>query len=521
MKHASTSPFRPRVRSMLALACAALLAGCTVGPDFRRPDPPMAKGYAPSALPLDTVSAPVPGGDAQRFAPGRDIQADWWTLFGSPRLDALIARALARSPTLEAAQAALRAAQENVYAQRGFFYPTVGIGYSPARTKIAGNLGGNSPGVQGNGSVISTYQGTPASEGGSAPFNAPVIYNFHTAQLTVGYAPDIFGGQRRQLESLEAQARMQHYQLEAAYLTLASNLVAASIQEALLRRQLAIAEGIVEANEQAVALLQRQLRAGYAARQDLAQQELALAQARQQLPPLRKQREQTRNLLRALAGDGPDEDLAIDFDLDALVLPRELPLALPSRLVEQRPDIRAAEEQLHAASAQVGVAVADRLPQFSIDASWGGAASRLGEMFLKSGRFFSLAGSVGQTLFDGGTLEHRQRAAEEGLRQADAQYRATVIAALQNVADTLQSIQANAQSLQDAALAEEKARVALDLTRRRLRLGDVDRLALLNAQQAHDQAVLARVQAQAARLGDSAALFQASGGGWWQRAPKS
>ncbi|WP_412179999.1 efflux transporter outer membrane subunit, partial [Variovorax paradoxus] len=356
MKHASTSPFRPRVRSMLALACAALLAGCTVGPDFRRPDPPMAKDYAPSALPLDTVSAPVPGGDAQRFAPGRDIQADWWTLFGSPRLDALIARALARSPTLEAAQAALRAAQENVYAQRGFFYPTVGIGYSPARTKIAGNLGGNSPGVQGNGSVISTYQGTPASEGGSAPFNAPVIYNFHTAQLTVGYAPDIFGGQRRQLESLEAQARMQHYQLEATYLTLASNLVAASIQEALLRRQIAIAEGIVEANEQAVALLQRQLRAGYAARQDLAQQELALAQARQQLPPLRKQREQTRNLLRALAGDGPDEDLAIDFDLDALVLPRELPLALPSRLVEQRPDIRAAEEQLHAASAQVGVA---------------------------------------------------------------------------------------------------------------------------------------------------------------------
>ncbi|MFS2055668.1 TolC family protein, partial [Variovorax sp. CT11-76] len=172
----------------------------------------------------------------------------------------------------------VRAAQENVYAQRGFFYPTVGIGYSPARTKIAGNLGGNSPGVQGNGSVISTYQGTPASEGGSAPFNAPVIYNFHTAQLTVGYAPDIFGGQRRQLESLEAQARMQHYQLEAAYLTLASNLVAASIQEALLRRQIAIAEGIVEANEQAVALLQRQLRAGYAARQDLAQQELALAQ---------------------------------------------------------------------------------------------------------------------------------------------------------------------------------------------------------------------------------------------------
>lgn len=500
-----------------ALACAALLAGCTVGPDHRRPEMPASGGYSPRPLPESTASAPVAGGEPQRFVSARDIRADWWTLFESKPLDAVVRKAFAANPTVESAQAALRIAQENVRAQRGFFFPSVQASYSPARTKIAGNLGGNSPGVQGNGTVISTTANTPASEGGSAPFNAPVIYNFHTAQLTVGYAPDVFGGNRRQVEALEAQAAYQQLQLEATYLTLAANVVAAAIQEASLRQQIATTRAIVEIDTQSVALLQRQLKAGYASRLDLAVQENALAQASQLLPPLEKQFEQNRNLLRALTGGVQDVELPESFELASLALPRELPLSLPSQLVSQRPDVRAAEEQLHAASAQVGVAIANRLPQFSIDATWGGAASRFGQMFWDSGRFFSLAANVTQPLFDGGVLKHRQRAAEEALRQADAQYRSTVITAFQNVADSLQAIHADARSLAAAVELERTTHTSMELIRRQLGKGYVDRLALLNAEQAHHQAMLALSQAQATRLGDTAALFQALGGGWWNR----
>lgn len=511
-----TRPANPAVH-LYVIAAAGLLASCAVGPDYVRPAIPSSKGYSAAALAVATASSPIPQGSEQRFALERDIQADWWTLFESPQLNALIGRAFAANPTLEAAQAALRAAQENVYAQQGFFFPTVRANYAPSRTKIAGNLGGNSPGVQGNGSVISTFQGTPASEGGVPPFSGPVIYNFHTAQLTVGFVPDVFGGNRRQVETLQAQAKQQQFQLEAAYITLASNVIAAAIQEALLRHQIAITNDIIDANTQAVGLLQRQLKAGYATRLDLALQEGALAQAQQQLPPLQKQFEQTRNLLRALTGATQDFELPESFELTSLKLPQELPLSLPSQLVEQRPDVRAAEEQLHAASAQVGVAIANRLPQFSIDATWGGAASRFSQMFWNSGRFFSLTGNITQSLFDGGTLLHRQRAAQEQLRQAAAQYQGTVVTSFQNVADTLQAIHADAQALSAAVNAESKTKASLELIRRQLSRGYIDRLALLSAEQTHRQAVMARAQAQAARLGDTAALFQALGGGWWHR----
>ena len=501
----------------VALACAVWLGGCAVGPDYARPALAASSGFSPRPLPDTTASAAVPAGEAQRFVAAQAIRADWWKLFESKPLDAVIDKAFAANPTVESAQAALRIAQENVAAQQGFFFPSVQASYVPARTKIAGNLGGNSPGVQGNGSVISTTSNTPAKDGGTAPFNAPAIYDFHTAQLTVGYTPDVFGGNRRQVEALQAQATSQQLQLEATYLTLAANVAAAAIQEALLREQIATTREIVDVNTQSVALLNRQLKAGYASRLDLALQESALAQANQLLPPLEKQFEQTRNLLRALTGGVQDVEVPQTFALASLTLPRELPLSLPSQIVAQRPDVRAAEEQLHAASAQVGVAIANRLPQFSIDATWGGAASRFDQMFLASGRFFNLAGNITQPLFDGGTLRHRQRAAEEALRQADAQYRATVITAFQNVADTLQAIHADARALGAAVELERTTKVSLELVRRQLGRGYVDRLALLTAQQAHEQALLAVVQAQATRLGDTAALFQALGGGWWSR----
>ncbi|BEU96705.1 efflux transporter outer membrane subunit [Acidovorax sp. DW039] len=502
--------------SAVALA-ASLLAGCAVGPDYQRPTLPETKAYSPEPMAEATASSSQSkGGEAQRIIPGRDIQADWWTLFQSPALNALIEEAFKANPDLEAAQAALRAAQENVAAQQGFFFPTVQMNYSPARTKIAGNLGGNSPGVQGNGSVISTFQGKPASEGGTAPFNKPVIYNFHTAQLSVGYDPDLFGSNRRQVESLQAQAQVQRFEWEAARITLATNIVAAAIQDALLRQQIATSQAMVEASGAAVEITRKQLAAGYVTRLDVAAQEQALAQAQQLLPPLRRQLEQNRNLLRVLAGSPPDRELP-SFALDELKLPQELPLSLPSQLVEQRPDVRAAEEQLRSAFADVGVARAARLPQFSITANTGGAASNFSQMFWPSGRFFSLALGITQPLFDGGTLKHRERAAQEQLNRAAALYRSAVLSAWQNVADGLQSIHSSAEVLQTADNASQAAQATLDLTRRQHAKGYLDRLALISAEQAYRAATLNQLQARAARLGDTAMLFQALGGGWWQR----
>ena len=495
---------------------SVLLSGCAVGPEYKRPPLPAAAGYTAQALPEATASSEAAGGTAQRFKTAAAIRSDWWTLLQSPVLNRTIEQALAANPSLEAAQAALRAAQAQVDAQRGFSYPSVQASYRPTRTKIAGNQGGNSPGVLGDGSVISTGQGTPAAAGGAVPFNAPVIYNFHTAQLNVGYSPDVFGSNARQVQSLQAQAEVQRFQFEAASITLSTNIVAAAVQDASLRQQIAINQALVDASQAALGLVQRQLNAGYASRLDLANQALALAQARAALPPLRKQLEQNRDLLRALGGAAQDAEVPA-FSLDEFVLPLDLPLTLPSQLVEQRPDVRAAEAQLQSASAQVGVARAARLPQFNMSASAGGAAASFGQMLWNSGRFFELALSITQPIFDAGTLKYRERAAEEALLQATAQYRAAVIASFQNVADTLQAIEADAQGLSAAAEVVETARAALALTRRQHASGYLDRLALINAEQNERQAHLALTQARALRLLDTAALFQSLGGGWWNR----
>jgi NodT family efflux transporter outer membrane factor (OMF) lipoprotein len=500
-------------RQGLLLASAALLASCAVGPDFKRPAPPTASRYSPSPMADATSSAPgVAGGDAERFVMGRDIPFAWWTQFNSPRLDALVAKALAANPTLPAAMAALRQAQEQVAAQRGFFYPTISPSFQPSRQQLAGNLGGNSPGLQGNGSTISTFQ-NPAGP----PFNGPVTYNFYTAQVAVGYTPDVFGANRRQVESLKAQADALRYQMEAAYITLATNVVAAAVQEGSLQSQIKATWAFIDANRQALGILQEQLRQGYVTRIDVAAQESALAQARSLLPPLQKQLEQTHDLIRALVGGLPGDDVDMVFDLDAFTLPRALPVSLPAQLIDQRPDVRAAEEQVHAASAQVGVAIANRLPQFTITAAYGGAASEVSQLFSTGGPFWSLIGDASVTVFDGGTLRHRQHAAEQGLVQARAQYRSTLITALQNVADTLHAIQSDADSLAVAADAETAAKAALDTTRSQSDLGYVNYQTLLAAQGAYEQAVTARVQAQTNRFGDAAALFQALGGGWWNR----
>jgi NodT family efflux transporter outer membrane factor (OMF) lipoprotein len=493
---------------LITLLILVALTGCAVGPDFKRPVAPTADGYAPAKPnPEATASASGLAGELQRFNPTADIPFDWWTLFQSPQINSLIQRAFKANPSIEAAQASLRQAQEYVVAQQGFFYPTVGASYSPSRNKLAGNMGGNSPGAQGNGQVIATTT-NPVG---------PAYYNFHVAQLTVGYVPDVFGLNRRQVESAEAQMAAQQLQLEATYITLASNVVAAALQEASIRAQLAAMERIVGINKEALVILRKQFGLGFVSGLEVAAQEASLAQAEQSLAPLQKQLEQTRDLIRVLAGNLPNEDVEEKFELAALHLPQELPLSLPSKIVEQRPDVRAAEEQLHFASAQAGVAVANRLPQFAVTGAIGGMADTPGWMFRTGGGFFNLAASVSQTIFDGGSLRAKSRAAEQALIQAGAQYRSTVMAALQNVADTLYTIQSDANALKAAATVSQAAQTTLDLTRKQYQLGYVNYQTQLAAEQNNLQAAINLAQAQTNRLGDTAALYQALGGGWWNR----
>ena len=508
-----------KVAAIAALGCGAvlLLSSCAVGPRYRTPQAPASAGYAPAPLPESTASVDVVGGEAQHLALGGDIPFQWWELFQCEALNSLIERAFKANPTVPAAQAALRQAQELTAAQRGFFFPTVAANYQFERQKLAGNLSGSSaPGVQGNGSDLSAYQNPTG-----VPHNQPLYYNLHTAQLTVGFVPDVFGGNRRQVESLQAQEDEQRFLLEATYVTLASNVAAAAIQEAQVRAELSAAHEIVEFNEKALKILRAQLQLGYAMRVDVANQEAALAQARALIPPLQKQYEQTRDLIRALAGHLPNEDVPESFELEALHLPQELPVSLPAKIIEQRPDVRVAEAALHSANAQVGVAVAAMLPQFSITAAQGGTATQFDWMFRSGGPFWNVIGGVSQPIFQGGTLLHRKRAAEQALKQAAHEYQTTVITAYQNVADTLHATLSDADALSAAVEAENAAKVALELTRRQLEVGYVNDLTLLTAETTYSQALMNRIQAQATRYGDTVALFQALGGGWWNRSERT
>jgi len=479
----------------LAIATTALLgSACAVGPDFERPTAPQVVGYTSAPLAQQTASSDVASGEAQRFVQGLDIPGQWWTLFHSSALNTLIEEALRNNPTLPAAEAALRQAWENVYAAEGAFFPTAVVSYSPSSNKTATGV---------------TFTG--ASSG--SPY-----FTLHTAQVVVTYAPDVFGGTRREVESLAATAEFQQFQLEATYLTLTSNVVAAAVQEASLRGQIAATEEIIKIQTGSLDILRKQFELGQVAGADVAAVEATLAQAQATLPPLQKQLAVQRDLLTALIGRLPSQEPTEKFELASLQLPQELPVSLPSKLVEQRPDIQSAEAQVHSASASIGVAVAARLPQFTLSGNAGTTANQINQLFITPGTaFWTFAGNVAQTVFDAGALLHKQRAAEAAFDQAAEMYRSTVIAALQNVADSLHALQSDAETLKAAYAAERAAFKSLEIARRQLQLGAIGYLGLLTAENTYNTALLALVQAQAARYADTAALFQALGGGWWNR----
>jgi NodT family efflux transporter outer membrane factor (OMF) lipoprotein len=315
----------------------------------------------------------------------------------------------------------------------------------------------------------------------------------------------------------KAQEQGARYQLEATYLTLSSNVVVTAIGEATLRGQVAATEQLLKVQHELTDKVRHQRLLGTASDLDVLAQESAEAQTAQTLAPLQKQLGQTRDALTALLGRLPSGEPSETFRLSELTLPIELPVSVPSKLVEQRPDVRQAEENMHAASAGVGVALADMLPQFPINADLGSSALKIGQLFSPYTGFWDVGGSLTQTLFDAGTLLHKKRAADAALDQAAAQYRGAIILACQNVADTLRALQADADALKASIAAERAAKKTFDLAQRQRELGSISVVAVLLAEQAYQQAELALVQAEGNRFSDTAGLFQALGGGWWNR----
>jgi len=475
-----------------AMACL-LMAGCAVGPDFKRPTAPTAGDYTGHSLWETVTSTNVVGGEAQHFATGGDLAGDWWTLFHSEALNELIELALTNNPDLKAAQAALLVARENVLAQRGVYFPSVTGSFSATRQKQPETLA-------------------------PVPSSNAFQYNLFTPQVSVSYSPDVFGLNRRTMESVEAQEQNVRFQMIAAYTTLTANVVVTAIQAAAVQAQIDATRQLVDLNSNMVEILRYQYTKGYAGRLDVVAQESQLAQINATLPPLLKQAAQLRDLLAVLAGRFPNQSPAEKFELSNLQLPVEIPVSLPSQLVAQRPDVLQAEANLHAASAQIGIAIANRLPNLTLTADAGSTALSFDKLFSSGTGFWGLGAAAMAPLFQGGTLLHQERAAKAAFTQAAEQYRSTVLTAFQNVADTLTALEQDAEGLKAAAAAADDAKETLDLSQRQWQDGYIGYLSLLSAEQAYQQARINIVQAQANRYADTAALFQALGGGWWHRA---
>lgn len=490
----AVSAFSGITRALLSGVPALLfLTACAVGPDFKKPAPPPVSGYTAAHVQTTIAVAGVTGGDAQRFLAGSDVTGDWWTLFHSQALNDLIEQGLKNNPGLKSAEASLKQAHEQALVQRGAFFPSVSAEFAASRQEQAGVL---APTLNSN----------------------ELQYNLFTPQLSVTYMPDVFGLTRRTVESAEAQADVARYQMLAVYTTLVNNLVATAVQEAATDAQIDATNRLIESESKSVQILEYQQAKGYASGVDLAAQRSQLAAAEASLPPLIKQEAQFHDQLAVLVGQYPSQAGQGKFELSNLKLPEDLPVSLPSTLVAQRPDILQAEANLHAASAQIGIAVANRLPNIQLSANAGATAVALNQLFAPGTEFWSVGAALTAPIFEGGALYHQEQAARAAYDASAEQYRSTVLAAFQNVADTLVALDQDAKGLKAAAAADAAAKTTLDLVQRQLQDGYTNTLGLLSAQAAYQQAEIALVQAEGTRYADTAALFQALGGGWWHRA---
>jgi NodT family efflux transporter outer membrane factor (OMF) lipoprotein len=469
------------------------ITGCMVGPDFHSPAAPQTQSYTHSPLPTKTVAIKQSGegGKAQQFVYGTDIPAQWWTLYQSPELDSLIRQGLANSPTLAAAQATLRQAQENLNASVGnLLFPAVNAQAGGQRTN---------------------------SSTGTSDSTSTVPYNLYNASVSVSYLVDIFGGSRRQIEGLRAQVDNAQYELLAANLTLTSNIVTTAVTVASLEAQIQATRDLVTEEQKQLTIIQKQLKIGGASTANVLSQQTQVAQTMATLPPLEKSLAQSQHSLAVLVGELPSQSQMPKINLDKLILPEKLPLSLPSSLVQQRPDVQASQALLHAASAQIGVATANMLPQLTLSANYGSSGSAPSDLLKAGSDIWGFAAQVAQPIFHGGALNAQRRAAIAAYDQANAQYRQTVLQAFQNVADALRAIQMDAETFKAQREAEIAARATLRVTKGQFIAGGASYLQLLSAQQQYQQARINRIQAQAARYTDTAALFQALGGGWWNQ----
>lgn len=481
-----------RIARSILLALTITFVGCAVGPDFKQPNSPTVDRFTEKPIAEKLATAPnVAGGTEQEIIQDADIPAQWWTLFKSPQLDLLIKKALEQNPNLAAADAALRVAQENVNAQiGGQYFPAIGLSGNAARQQQS----------------LATF-GIPGQN----------IYSLYNTSINVGYRLDVFGAARRTVESARAQAEIRQFQLEGAYLALTGNIVTSAVREAALRAQYAATKEILNAQQNLADVTERQLKIGTVSRVDLTSQQTLVSSSQVDLLAYERNLAFARNQLAVYTGEFPSNAQIAEFDLSSLHLPEKLPLSLPSNLVRQRPDVRAAEALLKSTNALVGVATANLLPQVNLSAGMGSVALSSGALFGPTATIWSVAGGVFQPLFQGGQLLAQRRGAIASYEQAVFQYQATVLNAFQEVADALSALETGAQSLKAASDAERYSKETLDLVQEQYKLGTSSYLAVLYYQNLYQQAKVKSVQAQAVRFADTAALFAALGGGWWNR----
>jgi NodT family efflux transporter outer membrane factor (OMF) lipoprotein len=471
----------------LAAAVLSGLIGCAVGPDFVRPKPPPVERYTHGAQPATTATA---DGQAQRFEPGARIAADWWRLFNSPKLAGVISEALANNQSLQAAQASLRQSQATLRAGYGVFYPQIGVSFDAQRQKFS-----------------------PAQFGSSAPSN---LFNLFTLTGMIGYTLDVFGGNRRTVESLQAQVDYQGFTVAATYLTLLGNVVNTTIAQAAYRAEIEALGEVIGVEREQVRLTEIQAQAGTVPYSSVLSLRSQLAATEASLPPLEQRLSQANHLLATLAGHAPAEWAPPQVDLADISLPGEVPVSLPSELVRQRPDTLAAEALLHSASANIGVATAAMLPQFTLTGTYGLNTAAITDLVKKSSPFWSLGAGLTAPVFQGGTLWFQRQAAIEAYQQSLAGYRQTVLNAFGQVADTLRALEHDAQALQAQSQALDAAAQALRLVQANYQAGTVGYLQVLTATGQYQQARISYLQARAQRLQDTVALFAALGGGWWE-----
>jgi NodT family efflux transporter outer membrane factor (OMF) lipoprotein len=470
-------------------AILALAGGCAVGPDFVRPAPPDTERYTREPQPAATVAA---DGLAQQFMPGAAIPSDWWRLFGSAALDAVVWQAITNNPTLQATEASLRQSQDNLRAGYGVFYPQM------------------------EANVSSTRQQTAAVQSGSQ--SSGHIFNLVTASGTINYALDVFGGSRRTVESLRAQADYQRYESQAACLTLTANVVNTCIARAAYAAEIRATEQLIGLETEQLQLAEVQVQAGTAAYATVLNLRSQIAANQALLAPLRQNVSQTEHLLATLEGVNPSQVVLPDIDLTGLSLPAGLPVSLPSALVHQRPDILAAEAQMHAASAKIGVATAAMFPSFNISGTYGTAGSSFGNLSAlaaATGQFWSIGPSATIPVFQGTSLWFGRKAAIDVYQQSGDSYRAVVLGAFAQVADSLTALAQDAAALQAQVDARRADGEALDLVRANYHAGLVAYPDVLTSDVAFHEATLAYLAAVGQRHQDTVALYVALGGGWW------